>query len=140
MPFETFSKSLVALRRDPQLTIQTRGTLTLNAAAYAALGEPRAVELLYDRAQRVLGLRPVPPDVAHAMAVRSPSTTAGGPYVVSAMAFLRHYGIDTSEARRWIVHIEDGIARIDLASAPQRVGKSAHPPAPSRRPRPRRTS
>ena len=37
------------MKRRPQVTIQAKGTLSFNASAHHLLGEPKAVELLYDR-------------------------------------------------------------------------------------------
>lgn len=138
--FETFRKALVPLGRQPNVTIQRRGTITLNAAAFAALNEPEAVELLFDGDDSVLGLRAVPADVEHAAFVRpsNPNGHGNGPYVISAMAFLRHYQIDTSEARRWHARLQRDILCIDLTGSCEHVSKtrSQGSPSPPRRPRP----
>jgi hypothetical protein len=47
-----------------------------------------------------------------------------GPYIVSGAAFTKYYGINTDEARRWTVVIEDGILLIDLNAE---GGESATP-------------
>ena len=123
--FETFTKSLVPLAAMPRVTLQKRGTITLNTAAYAVLGSPEAVELLYDREARVLGLRRVPGSTQHAAFVR-PSTKSGrGPYVISAMAFMRYYDIDTEVARRWWATSRDGVLCVDLAGPFTDVGRTA---------------
>jgi hypothetical protein len=123
--FETFTKTLVQLRAKPRVTVQKRGTITLNTAAFAALGSPAAVELLFDPDAHVLGLRPAPVTAGHVAFVR-PSTKSGcGPYVVSAMAFVNHYKIDTSVARRWPATVEDGVLCVDLAQPGVDVSK--HP-------------
>lgn len=140
--FQTFKKSLVPFGRQPQVTIQKRGTITLNAAAYAALGSPEAVELLYDSDERVVGLRPVSAKVEHAAFVR-PSTKSGtGPYVISAMAFIKFYKIETSTARRWPGLLDGTMLRIDLNGDFLQVSKHTDdrgdgPRTPARRPRPR---
>jgi len=63
-----------------------KGTFTLNKAAYLALGQPEAVQLLYDRDERVIGFRrrpsptrfdrPSPPGHTPSLASPSSSTTA----------------------------------------------------------------
>lgn len=122
--FETFKKSLVPLSHHPHLTVQKRGTITINQAAYVALGSPEAVELLYDRDEHILGLRTVAPDVPHASFVRLSSTkSANGPYVISAMAFIKFYGIDNTESRRWPATMDHKILCVQLTSQSQTVSK-----------------
>jgi hypothetical protein len=113
--FESFSKRLVPTRARPHVTIQKRGAMSLNRAAYDAIESPKAVELLYDGGNRIIGLRPIDTDADNAYAVR-PATTSAGPFVISAMAFSRFYEIDTTLTRRWPAYVEDGVLCIDLAS------------------------
>jgi hypothetical protein len=75
----------------PRAAIQTRGTMSLNKAAFQALGSPRAVTLLYDQGARVIGLRTASPDVRHAYPLRKQPNSDS--YVLSAVSFLAHYGI-----------------------------------------------
>lgn len=123
--FEAFTKSLVPLAATPRVTVQKRGTITLNTAACAALGWPEAVELLYDRDAQVIGLRPVPVSAPNAAFVRPTTKSGRGPYVISAMAFLRYYQIDTQVARRWSATVEDGVLCIDLRGCGTEVSKRA---------------
>ena len=46
-------------REDPMFTLQARGVLSLNNAAFLALGQPQAVALLYDADEDVIALRKV---------------------------------------------------------------------------------
>lgn len=112
--FETFTKSMVPLKRDPHVTIQRRGTMSLNKSAYVALGSPEAVELLYDPAERIVGLRPVDPRADHAYTVRASTTSGSGTFAISAMAFTRFYDIDTTQSRRWPAYLDDGVLCINL--------------------------
>lgn len=111
--FETFMKRMVPLANDPTVTIQKRGNISLNKAAQVALGEPAAVELLYDSAAKIVGMRGVDASVQHAYPLR-PQKEGIGPYIVAGMAFTRYYDIDTTEARRWTAVVEDGILCINL--------------------------
>ena len=113
--FESFHKGLVPQRSQPLVTLQKRGAISLNRAAYQALGEPKAVELLYDRDASIIGLRPADITIENAYAVR-PATTAAGPYLVSAMAFTRFYAIDTGITRRRPAYVENGVLCIDLTA------------------------
>lgn len=115
--FETFTKRMAPLAKKPYVTIQKRGTISLNAAAHAALGEPEAVELLYDRDERIVGLRAVSREAEHAYALRPQAGKSVGPYIVSGTAFAKYYKIDTSVSRRWVAQLEGDILCIDLKEA-----------------------
>ena len=113
--FETFSRRLVAMSQQPHLTIQRRGTISLNRAAFVTLGEPVAVGLLFAPDERVLALRAAAPGEANAVRVRVGSPGGNGPFVVSAAAFCAHYSIDTTVSRRWDAYLEDGLLCADLS-------------------------
>lgn len=112
--FETFKKGLVPLKREPQVTIQRHGTLSLNMSAYVALGSPDAVELLYDAEERIVGLRPVDPRADHAYMVRPSTSQTSRRFAISAMAFTRFYDIDTTQSRRWAAYVDDGVLCVSL--------------------------
>lgn len=112
--FEVFTRRMVPLAKKPFVTIQKRGTISLNAAAYAALGSPPAVELLFDPVEKVVGFRPTDEEAEHAYAVRAQSNKEVGPYIVSGTAFVNYYNIDTTVSRRWTAEVLDGILCIDL--------------------------
>jgi hypothetical protein len=111
--FETFTKRLVPLGKRPFVTIQKRGTISMNKAAFVALGEPDTVELLFDSDERIVGLRGVAHLAEHAYPVRG---VGGDPtsYLVAGTAFTKHYGIDTTNSRRWPAELVDDILRVDL--------------------------
>jgi hypothetical protein len=108
---------MIPLVKQPTVTLQKRGTLSFNKAAHVAMGSPEAVELLYDRTRKIIGIRPVAPEVEHAYPMRSQGNKDDGPYIVSGAAFTKYYGINTDEARRWSVVIDDGVLLIDLSAA-----------------------
>ncbi|WP_375491057.1 hypothetical protein [uncultured Jatrophihabitans sp.] len=139
--FETFRKSQTPFTREPHVTIQRRGTITINAASYALLGSPGAVELLFDPTEQVLGLRAVDVGEAHAVFVRPSSRSRQGPWVLSAMAFVHHYRIDTSQARRWVAQLDNDTLVVRLRDGGRVVSKqlrASRPDAPGKpRPRPR---
>jgi hypothetical protein len=113
MSFETFRRQRAPTTRDPAVTIQKRGTLSLNLPAYAALGQPEAIELLFDRGQRLMGLRGVDPSADSAYVVR-PLGRGNSTWLVSGKAFMNYYGIDTEVARRWTGRLEDDLLVLDL--------------------------
>jgi hypothetical protein len=115
MKFEVFDKRLAPLTKAPVVTIQKRGVISLNRAAYALIGEAATVELLYDRDERVIGIRPVADDVPHGYPVRPQSTTkTTGPLLIAGTAFTQFYGVDTATTRRWTPTMLDNILCIDL--------------------------
>ena len=112
MPFETFKRQRLKPGAQPLVTIQKKGVLSLNRAAYASLDEPEAVELLYDRESRRIGIRKVDSALDHAYVVRS--FGKGGTWLISGTAFTNYYDIDTSVPTRREARVEDGVLVIDL--------------------------
>lgn len=115
MAFEVFDKRLIPLAKAPIITIQMRGIFSMNRAAYALIESPTHVELLYDKDERVIGIRAVGDDVPHAYEVRAQTKDkVSGPVIVAGTAFTQYYEIDTNVSRRWTPTVENGILRIDL--------------------------
>jgi hypothetical protein len=90
------------LRRD--------GILSINRAAFALLGSPAAVQLLYDHEARIIGLRSVP-ETEGLRTYRIPKKSG---HTVNVRTFLQHYEIEVSQARRYPVTLVEGILEIDL--------------------------
>lgn len=116
--FETFTKQMTPLGKKPYVTVQKRGLLSFNKAAYAALGEPKAVELLYNKAAQVIAIRAVAEDVTHGFPFRSlggaKNTTAPTTFLVGATAFMNFYDIPTEISTRREVEVEDQVILLDL--------------------------
>lgn len=117
MAFEVFKKRMVPLANAPYITIQKRGTVSLNKAAHHLMGDPEAVELMYDPDESVVGFRGVDQTVEHAYSIR----TMGGSrnegattYMVSGTAFFKYFGIDTSVATRYSPTMKDDVLCVDL--------------------------
>lgn len=101
------------------LTIQKRGTFSLNIPAFRSLGEPEVVELLYDRDKRLIALGKVSSDTSHGYPVRPLGKST---YMVSGKAFLNFYGIPFGVAQRYVAHAEsDGLLVVDLNQTPIEV-------------------
>lgn len=115
--FETFSRSLLQLKAEPQITLLRRGNVSLNRSAYAALGSPDAVELLYDACERIVGLRPADARARNAYVVRRPAGSDKGPFVITAMAFAKFYDIDTSASLRRHAYLDEGVLCMCLNDA-----------------------
>ncbi|MBP0080207.1 hypothetical protein B0F69_24320 [Rhodococcus hoagii] len=112
MAFEVFDKRMSPLAKAPSVTIQKRGIFSINKAAHALIGEPATVELLFDKENDVIALRPS--TEAHAYAFRPQSSRDTGQVVMSATAFTQYFDIDTSVSRRFKPYEKDGMLCIDL--------------------------
>jgi hypothetical protein len=112
MPFETFTRQR---RTSPQpyITIQKKGVISLNKAAFEALESPESVELLYDPEARLVALRKVDSAVEHAYQVRAPVENHAT-WLVSGAAFVGYYEIDTSVSVRRAARKDGDLLIIDL--------------------------
>jgi hypothetical protein len=115
--FEVFRKGSGPRTTQPRMTIQKGGTFSLNRAAYSALGGPEAVELLYDPASRIIGLRRASALERHAFPIRA--VGRGNTFALSGRAFCTYYGIPTAEARRFYARPLGDVLTVDLAEAEQ---------------------
>ena len=115
MSFEVFTRSLLTVLKDPTVTVYQRGLIALNGAAFAALGAPVAVALLFDRESRTIGIRPVAPTFPDSRFVRRGSSGPNGPYLISALTFLRHYEVRFSGSLRWPAVLSDGLLTLDVS-------------------------
>lgn len=115
--FEKFRRSSAASSDRPSVTITRRGLIALNRAAFDALGAPDNVELLYDRTARRLGIRVTPDDDPDGFAVRASASRTGAPFMITAIAFTKHFGIDTSTAMRWTAALDGDTLCADLGRA-----------------------
>src|SRR5918994_1701874 len=100
MPFEVYDKRTSAITKDPFVTIQKGGNFSLNKSAVNLMGDPDAVELLYDPDEKVVGFRPAPSTNPRSFPVRLMGQNAST-YMISGGAFTRHYDIDSTESRRF---------------------------------------
>ncbi|WP_380259479.1 hypothetical protein [Kineococcus sp. GCM10028916] len=122
MGFEVFEKKSAPLAKVPNVTIQRRGLLSLNRAAYALLKDPEAVLLMWDADRKIIGLKAASIEEPNAYPARPQSTKTGkGPIMVAGTLFTQYYKIDTTESRRWIPFLEDDVLCIDLSKDGQKV-------------------
>lgn len=124
MAFEVFQKGSAPLPKVPSVTIQKRGLLSLNRAAYALIGSPNAVELLWDPDQRVIGIRPSDEANPNAYPARPQSKAGKGPILVAGSMFTQYYEIDTAQSLRYVPVEQGGILCIDLTHPGQPVNNN----------------
>lgn len=110
--FEVFTRRSRPVVKQPSVAIQRRGNFSINRAAYELLGEPEAVELLFDRTERIMGMRPIDPSTPHAYPVRKQPNSAS--YLVAGNAFTQFYNIPIGTTRRFDAAVIDGVLAVDL--------------------------
>jgi len=76
-----------------RVTLSPNRSLLLNAHAYQAFGEPKAVEMLFDGNRNLIGLRPCDPHKKNAFEFRSAGGRSNRNVAISLGAFLTHFGI-----------------------------------------------
>lgn len=124
MAFEVYQKGSAPVSTVPTVTVQKRGLISLNRAAYNLIGEAEAVELLWDTERQVIGLRPAELTNPNAYPARPQNvSSAKGPILVAGGKFTQFIGLDTSRAVRWVPSVEDDILCIDI-SKPGQVASS----------------
>ncbi len=117
--FERYQRANPPGPKGPFVTVHKRGNFSLNRSAFELLGEPEALELLFSKPDRVIGLKAAPPGEPYAFAVkgvpgRTPESRPSS-YRVNCLSFVNHYGIDHSVSRRYKAEPrEDGILAVDL--------------------------
>lgn len=130
MAFEVYAKGSAPIATVPSLTIQKRGLISINRAAYRLLGDPVAVELMWDKERQLVGLRSVPIESPNAYPVRpQASNSTTGPLLIAGNLFTRYIGLDTTEAHRWVPRLEDGILVVDLSTPGGKVHTNRRGPA-----------
>lgn len=126
MGFEVFDKRMAPLAKAPSVTIQKRGIFSINRAAHNLIGAPETVEMLFDRENQIIALRPS--KELHAYPIRPQSSRDTGQMILSAAAFAQYYEIDTSISRRYKPYEQDGMLCIDLTGPSAEVrGNRAKP-------------
>lgn len=126
--FERFDKRHTPIAGSPFVTIQRGGrVMTINRAAYEILGEPDAVELLFSKKHRIIGLREVSKTEPFAFPLRAQGRKGTQPsnYLVAVQAFTKHYGIDTSVAMRYPAEMQYDTLTIDLSKGAVATGPRA---------------
>lgn len=94
------------------VTIQRRGNFSLNRAAFKALGSPKAVKMLFNRSERLIGFRPTTPEDFRSVPVRKQGQSDS--YMIAGLTFCKEYDIDTTTARRYEVEVQQGVLIVDL--------------------------
>ena len=133
LQFELFERKSRPTSTVPTIGVQTRGTMSINAAAFDLLvktgtrsskhpvapskrsgkqtakasdGADAMIEFMYDKKEQVVGLRLAPPDSMNSYPVRKQPQAES--YLVTAKAFLTYYEIPTDKMRRYKASLIEG--------------------------------
>jgi len=119
MPLERYEGPLRLTRPGSSVTLQPSSKVTLSEQAAGDMARPlgmtlpEAVELYFDRDERIVGIRAVPRGTPHSFAARKQKH--GATVVFTALSFFTHYGIDLgSVSRRFPAYMKDDILCLDL--------------------------
>lgn len=95
------------------------------------MGSPQAIELLFNRAKRLIGFRSVEPGKAHGVPIRKQGVSES--YLVAGLTFTKEYNIEIGTARRYSAKMQGNMLIVDLnetssdATGPRlRASSSAH--------------
>lgn len=98
---------------EKRVSLSSRGVFTLNQPSFDAMGNPEAAELLFDRSQQLIGLKPATKDVPHAYPIRKQKTNKS--YLIGARPFVYHYKLNVTRTIRFKdIKFADGVLILDL--------------------------
>lgn len=120
--WEVFMRPKAPTATEPLITVQTRGNMSMNQVAWTAIGEPEAVELLWNASERMIGIRPAG-DQAAKHAYRLRGSDHASTHVLSIIAFAQHSGIEinTTASQRYVAEVKDGMLVVDLKRKPLEI-------------------
>lgn len=81
----------------PAISIGKNATIRINEAAYAALGQPRYIEFLYNKERQVLAIRSLKRPKAHAYTVNEKAKNK----IISCKDLLQYFDIIPVETTRY---------------------------------------
>jgi hypothetical protein len=107
-----------------RVSLNQRGTFSLNQKAFDDLGKPDAVELFFDKINKLIGMRPCSPQLKHAYPARRQGKNRS--YLVRAMSFCNYYNIKIVGTVIFTEpEVEDGMLILALANATQVAQRKA---------------
>lgn len=99
-------------QRVPRVTIQKKGNMGMNVAAYQALGEPKAVVFRFDQQRRAFAIRPARNGEKAAYPVRKQQMANS--YVIGAKSFTSFMQLDKDALLSFHPKVQDGMLIVDL--------------------------
>ncbi len=106
-----------------RVSLNARGTFALNQKAVDLLGGTEAIVLLFDKANRLIGLKPSSPKVNHACGLKR--VGASQSYFLRAKSFCNFYGIDIGDKVVFNdAQMEDGMIVLNLDNVTEVVRRA----------------
>jgi hypothetical protein len=98
------------------ITLNDRNVILLNYAAFAEIGQPEAVVLLFDKANSINGIRPSHPKIEHAFPLKAKPGSRHR--LIAASPFCRHHGIrvEGTVAFHSVERDRDGMLKLYLSA------------------------
>lgn len=112
MDWEEFGYRPKGTTCELRVSVERRGRMMLGKTAMERLGDPETVMMLFNREEKIIGIRPVHP--RHPKAIRLRSNGRDRYRMLPAVVFCRKYGIELG--RSFIFdspEIEDGMLLLD---------------------------
>lgn len=110
--WEIFTGRSKPVIKHPVVSVQTRGNISFNRLAYESLGEPAAIELLFNSRSNAFALRSADPEQHTSYPVRKQPNSIS--YLISAQAFCKMYEIGIDRTRRYTAEFVDGMLVVSL--------------------------
>lgn len=114
--FEVFHRPAPPGHGEPLITIQARGNLGLNAAAFEALGEPKGALLMFSRARNAFALKAADLEMPEAYPVQQQGGARS--WTVSSRAFFKEYGVPIGESRKYRAELVGDALVVNLSQTP----------------------
>ena len=110
--FEKFRRYKITSEPVPMVAVHVRGLFALNEVAYDALNRPEAIELFYDRDEKVIGFKGAKRGSPDSYAVRHHTKHS---YQVEGRSFMKFYELPEDAAgRRHKAEMIGDILAVDL--------------------------
>jgi len=112
--FETFEKRRTPPASEPFVSLLKTGVISMNVVAYESLGRPEYLEFLFDKKDKIVGLRPLKAETQFSYPIRELKSASGGTFSASAKAFMLFYGISMTSSIRRLAFLSGEVLCIDL--------------------------
>lgn len=114
--FEVFRREQLRSVETPTVTIRVNGGLSLNGPAHEAIDKPTWVELLFDRAEKLIGIRKAADPGADSAWKALPVRSIGGGVSISCRSFVTFCGLNGVVGRRYPADVRDGLLCVDVSA------------------------
>lgn len=123
LQWEEFTQKSTYRTEMIRVSLNGRGHFLLNQKAVAELGDPEAVVLLFERASRLIGLKPCAADVEHSYELKRQSSSQN--YFLRAKSFCNYYSINVGDSVVFNdVRVENGMIVLSLDNVTEVVRRA----------------